>query len=300
MIYVTKASGLQPKESQMPRHAHYVPHGVIPAVLLPFADDLSIDEKSFRKHLRDVAATQGLSAITINAHSTEVASCSFDEQRHVLDIAEDEIGGRLPIVNGVWADGSLEAARIARMAEGGGASALLVFPPGPFTLGQSPAMAIEHFKRIAGAKSLPLIAFQYPLATGQGYPRDTLLKMIEEVPTIRAIKDWAGNVPQHEMHIRELQGLKRPVNVLSTHSAWLLSSLVLGCNGLLSGSGSVIPDLQSALFQAVKGSDLAEARRINDRIHPLARVFYADPWAGMHNPMKEARVLLGRLPRTVV
>src|SRR5580692_8182852 len=171
----------------MPRHAQYVPHGVIPAVLLPFFDDLSIDEKSFRKHLRDVAATDGISAITINAHSTEVASCSFDEQRRVLAIAQDEIGGRLPLVNGIWADGSLEAARIARMADEGGASALLVFPPAPFTLQQSPAMAVEHFKRIAGASSLPIIVFQYPLATGQGYPRDTLMKMCEEVPTLRAI-----------------------------------------------------------------------------------------------------------------
>ena len=272
VIYVIATSAPKRKESRnMPRHAHYLPHGVIPAVILPFADDLAIDEKGFRKHLSDVAATEGLSAITVNAHSTEVASCSFDEQRRVLDIAQDEIGGRLPIVNGIWADGSLEAARIARMAEEGGASALLVFPPAPFTLGQSPAMAVEHFKRIADATSLPLIAFQYPLATGQGYPRDTLLKMVEEVPTIRAIKDWCGNVPQHEMHVRELQSLKRPVNVLSTHSAWLLSSLVLGCNGLLSGSGSVIADLQAALFRAVKANDLAEARRLNDRIYPLAQ-----------------------------
>jgi 4-hydroxy-tetrahydrodipicolinate synthase len=284
----------------MPRHAHYLPHGVIPAVLLPFFDDLSIDEKSFRAHLSDVAGVDGLSAITINAHSTEVASCSFDEQRRVLDIAQDEIGGRLPIVNGVWADGSLEAARIAKMAEAGGASALLVFPPAPFTLGQSPAMAIEHFKCIADASSLPIIVFQYPLATGQGYPRDTLLKMVEDVPTIRAIKDWAGSVPQHEMHIRDLQSLKWPVNVLTTHSAWLLSSLVLGCNGLLSGSGSVIADLQSALFQAVQSNDLAAAKRLNDRIYPLAKVFYAEPWADMHNRMKEALVLLGKLPRAVV
>jgi len=284
----------------MSRHADYVPHGVIPAVLLPFADDLGIDEKNFRKHLHEVAATANLSAITVNAHSTEVASCSFEEQRRILDIAGDEIGDRLPIVNGVWADGSLEAARIARMAEDGGASALLVFPPAPFTLGQSPAMAVEHFRRIADASGLPLIAFQYPLATGQGYPRDTLLKLIEEVPTIRAIKDWSGNVPQHEMHVRELQSLDPPVNVLTTHSAWLLSSLVLGCNGLLSGSGSVIADLQVAMFQAIKAGDLATARRINDRIYPLARVFYAEPWADMHNRMKEALVLLGRLPRAVV
>src|SRR5438093_644639 len=193
----------------MPRHAHYIPHGVIPAVLLPFNDDLSIDEKSFRSHLRDVAANKGISAVTI-------------------------------------------------------------------------------------------IAFQYPLATGQGYPRETLLKMVEQVPAIRAIKDWVGNVPQHEMHIRTLQSLPRPVNVLTTHSAWLFSSLVLGCNGLLSGSGSVIADLQAQLFHAVQGNDLAAAKRLNDRIHPTARVFYAEPWADMHNRMKEALVLLGRLPRAVV
>jgi 4-hydroxy-tetrahydrodipicolinate synthase len=218
----------------------------------------------------------------------------------VLDIAQDEIGERLPIVNGIWADGSLEAARIARMATEGGASALLVFPPAPFTMGQSPEMALAHFERIADASDLPIIVFQYPLATGQGYPRDTLLKMVEQVPTIRAIKDWAGNVPQHEMHIRTLQSLPRPVNVLSTHSAWLLSSLVLGCNGLLSGSGSVIADLQARLFDAVQRNDLAAARALNDRIYPLARVFYAEPWADMHNRMKEALVLLGRLPRAVV
>src|ERR1700685_3563698 len=105
----------------MPRHPNYIPHGVIPAVLLPFENDLSIDEANFRKHLRDVASVEGLSAITLNAHSTEVASCTCDEQRRVLDIAQDEIGDDLPIVNGVWADGSLEAARIAKMAAQGGA-----------------------------------------------------------------------------------------------------------------------------------------------------------------------------------
>jgi len=284
----------------MPRHPHYVPHGVIPAVLLPFNEDLSIDERNFRKHLRDVAATKGLTAITVNAHSTEVASCSFEEQRRVLDIAQEEIGDRLPLVNGVWADGSLEAARIARMADERGASALLVFPPAPFTLGQSPEMALAHFKRIADASDIPIIAFQYPLSTGQGYPLDTLLKIVEQVPTVRAIKDWAGNVPQHETHIRVLQSLPRPVNVLSTHSAWLFSSLVLGCKGLLSGSGSVIADLQAQLFACVQANDFGEARRLNDRIYPLARAFYADPWSDMHNRMKEALVLLGRLPRAVV
>ena len=284
----------------MPRHKSFTPQGVIPAVILPFHDDLSIDEASFRKHLRDVTAVEGLSAVTVNAHSTEVASCSFDEQKRVLEIAQDEIGAKLPIVNGVWADGSLEAARIAKMATAGGASALLVFPPAPFTLGQNTAMAVEHFKRIADASDLPIIAFQYPLATGQGYPNETLLRMVEQVPSIRAIKDWAGTPQQHEWHVRHLQTLARPVTVLSTQSSWLMASLSFGCDGLLSGSGSVIADLQAELFRAVKAGDLKAAQAVNDRIYPLASVFYAQPWVDMHNRMKEALVLLGRLPRAVV
>ena len=237
----------------MPRHKSYVPHGVIPAVLLPFNDDLSIDEPGFSKHLRDVAATDGISAITINAHSTEVASCSFDEQKRVHAIAQDEIGAKLPIVHGIWADGSLEAARIAKAATEGGASALLVFPPAPFTMGQSAAMAIEHFKRIADASDLPIIAFQYPLATGQGYPNETILKMIDEIPNLKAIKDWAGTPQQHEWHVRTLQNLNRPFNVLSTQSSWLMSSLVFGCKGLLSGSRQRDPRPAGAIVQGGAG-----------------------------------------------
>ncbi len=277
----------------------YVPAGVIPAVLLPFHEDLSIDEASYRAHLRDVAAVQGISAITVNAHASEVASCTFNEQRRVLEISR-EVLGELPIVNGVYADGSLEAARIAKMAAQGGASALLVFPPGIYTFGQRPDMSLEHFRRIADATDLPLILFQYPLAGGQGYPFSTLTRILDEVASVRAIKDWCANPQLHERQVRLLQSRARPVNVLTTHSSWLLSSLVLGCNGLLSGSGSVIADLQSQLFRLVREKDLEKAKAIQDRITPTAEVFYAEPWVDMHNRMKEALVLLGRLPRAVV
>jgi 4-hydroxy-tetrahydrodipicolinate synthase len=176
-----------------------------------------------------------------------------------------------------------------------------VFPPGPFTMGHKPSMVIEHFKRIADAAGdVPLIAFNYPLAIGQGYTTEMIVKLAEAVPTVRAIKDWCNNPAQYEQNVRVLQGLPKPVTVLSTHSAWLFSSLVLGCGGLLSGSGSVLPDLQSLLYAAVQRNDLVEAKRINDRIHPLAEVFYAAPAVDMHNRMKEALVLLGRIPEAHV
>jgi 4-hydroxy-tetrahydrodipicolinate synthase len=280
----------------MSRFQNYQPEGVIPATLLILNSDLGIDWKATRKHLRD-CVVPGVSAITVNGHASEVHACTFDEQTRILADSVDEVGDKVPVISGVYADGSLEAARIAAMAERNGASALLVFPSNTLAMGGQlrPEMALAHFKRIADATSLPLIVFQYPLASGLGYPFDTLLKLFDAVHAIRAIKDWSNDPMLHERHIRTFQNLPRRVNVLTTHSSWLMASLTLGANGLLSGAGSVIADLQVALFRAVRAGDLKAAQAINDRIYPLAQAFYAPPFLDMHNRMKECLVLLGRI-----
>ena len=276
----------------------WTPEGIVPAVLLPFDADLRIDEASFRRHLADVLAVEGISAITLNCHSTEVHACTSEEQKRVLEIGVEEAAGRLPVISGVYADGSREAARIARMAELGGASALLVFPPHTLAMGGHlrPDMAIAHFRRIADASALPIILFNYPMVSNVGYPFDTLLEIFEAVPSVRAIKDWCNDPPLHERQIRTFQDLPRPVNVLSTHSAWLMSSLIMGCAGALSGAGSVIAALQVELFEAIRDRDLTRALATNDRIYPLAQAFYASPFLDMHNRMKELLVLQGSIP----
>ena len=286
----------------MRRFPDFRPAGVIPATLLALHDDLSIDERSTRRHLRECALVDGVSAVTVNGHASEVHACSFEEQQRILAASVAEVGDRVPLINGVYADGSIEAARIAAMADREGASALLVFPPGSMAMGGQlrPEMAIAHFRRIADATDLPIIVFQYPMGGGLGYPFETLLQLFDRVPTIRAIKDWSNDAMLHERHVRTFQRLPRPVSVLTTHSSWLMASLCIGPNGLLSGAGSVIADLQVALFRAVQAGDLKAAQAINDRIVPLSQVFYAPPFLDMHNRMKEALVLLGRLDEAVV
>ncbi len=283
----------------MPRIA-YDCSGVIPACLLPLNDDLSIDEASYRKHLREVTGVHGVAAITVNGHASEVSSCTFEEQRRILEISAEEVGFRTPLINGVYAESAMDAIRIAKMADRNGASALLVFPPNLLMLGSRPEMVIDHFKRIADATDLPLIIFQYPIATGLCYSHDLLQRLIAEVPTIKAMKDACGEPARHEFTVRELQTGSRPINVLTTHSAWLFSSLVAGCNGLLSGAGSTIAALQVELFEAVRNNDMTGAKAAADRIYPTTHAFYSAPAVDMHNRMKEAQVILGRLPRATV
>ena len=276
--------------------------GVIPATLIAFDKDYELDKQNSLKHLRDVAMTGGLTAITVNGHASEIHACSFAEQQELLALSLAEVGDRLPLVNGVYADGSHAAVKVARMAQSEGASALLVFPPNSMSMGGQlrPDMALRHFEMIAEATDLPLILFQYPQATGLGYPFATMQAIFDAVPSIVAIKDWCNDPLLHEKHIRKFQSRQRPVNVLTTHSSWLMASLSMGPAGLLSGAGSVIADLQVALFEAIQADDLVTARAVNDRIYPLAQAFYRAPFLDMHNRMKVCLQLLGRIDAAVV
>ena len=276
--------------------------GVIPATLLAFDKDFQINEKASRKHIKECALTDGISAITVNGHSSEIHACNFEEQKRILSFTLEEVGDFIPVINGVYADGSIEAAKIAKMSDTTGASALLCFPPQSMAMGGHlrPEMALEHFKRIADATDLPLICFNYPSAGNLTYPFDTLLKLFETVPTIKAIKDWSNDPMVHEKHIKTFQNLSNPVNVLTTHSSWLMSSLVMGAKGLLSGAGSVIASLQVELFNAVQVKNLEIAQIINDQMFPLAQAFYSPPFLDMHNRMKEVLVLTGKMEEAIV
>ena len=276
--------------------------GVIPATLIAFDKDYELDKQNSLKHLRDVAMTGGLTAITVNGHASEIHACSFAEQQELLALSLAEVGDRLPLVNGVYADGSHAAVKVARMAQSEGASALLVFPPNSMSMGGQlrPDMALRHFEMIAEATDLPLILFQYPQATGLGYPFATMQAIFDAVPSIVAIKDWCNDPMLHEKHIRKFQSRQRPVNVLTTHSSWLMASLSMGPAGLLSGAGSVIADLRVALFEAIQADDLVTARAANDQIYPLAQAFYRAPFLDMHNRMKVCLQLLGRIDAAVV
>ena len=283
-------------------HAEFVPEGVVPATLLAFKEDFSIDETATRAHLSDVASVRGVRAIVVNGHASEVHACTFDEQRQLVEMAVDEIGERTPIVSGIYADGSAEAGRIARMAQDAGAQALLVFPSAVFgTSGMSrPEMIMAHFKAVADNSDLPLIIFQYGANTPLCYPTSIIEELLDTFPKIVGIKDASYDAQTHEHLTRTLQARSRPVTMYTSHSGWLLGSLAMGARGILSGSGSVIAQLHVELFEAIKRGDVDAAREVNDRIYPTVRVFYGAPLVDMHNRMKEALVMLGKLDRAVV
>jgi 4-hydroxy-tetrahydrodipicolinate synthase len=275
--------------------------GVIPANLLPFTPDYAIDEDNYRRHLSWLAHVPGVSAITVNGHAAEVSSLTRQERRQALAMALDEVGSQVSLITGIYTDSTLEAVDLARDAKAEGASGLLIFPPTLFMWGAQlrPEMPFRHFATIAEAVDLPMVVFQYPPASGIGYTPETLIKLTE-IPQVVAVKEWSNDIIAFERNLRAIRSTGRPVAVLSSFTMSLMASFVLGADGAISGMGSVAADLQAELFAYVEQGDVLAAQQVNDRLDPLVRAFYAPPFLDMHNRMKEALALLGRISQAVV
>ncbi|HZN52739.1 MAG TPA: dihydrodipicolinate synthase family protein, partial [Methylomirabilota bacterium] len=131
--------------------------GVMPANVLPFTSDLAIDEPAYRRHLRWLTDTRGVTGIVANGHASEVSSLNREERKRSLAIALDEVAGACPVIAGVYSDGTQEAVDLARDARAAGAAGVLVFPPTLFMWGAQlkPDMVRRHFSEIAAGADLP-------------------------------------------------------------------------------------------------------------------------------------------------
>jgi 4-hydroxy-tetrahydrodipicolinate synthase len=268
--------------------------GVLPACILPFDEEYAIDVAEYRRHLKDLASTPGVTGVVCNGHAGEVTALSRDEWQLALATAVEEVHPDGRVVTGVYAETHREAAELARSAARENADAVLVFPPNLLMFDASRDVGYHRFAEVASATNLPLVVFAYPAWTGMQYDEDTLGRICE-IPSVVAIKDWTLDISVYERNLRIARAQSHEVAMLSSFSTHLLPTLGLGADGILSGHGSVIAGLQAQLFEAVQRGDMAAARAVYATIQVLTRAVYRSPMANMYTRMKEQLVMLNRL-----
>jgi 4-hydroxy-tetrahydrodipicolinate synthase len=272
--------------------------GIWPASLTPFDMAGAVDEAALRAHLADLAAIPGVRALVVNGHAGEATSLDRAERQTAIRIARSVAGSSTGVVAGIVADDTRGACDLARDAQAAGADALLLFPPALFAGGieARPDMAVQFVRAVAAASPLPIVMFQLSRASGLGYPTSLLVQLCREIPSVIAVKEGSDQPAAYEDNIHALRQCGRPITVLTTNNTWLFASLAYGADGILSGIGSVASPLLAEMFAASARGDVAAARQANDRLLPLLRVFYRRPSFDMHNRMKTALHLLGKLP----
>ena len=166
--------------------------GIIPAVTTPFDASGAIDFDGAREQRRRAARRRrardrrhrhdgrGRQPLDRRAPRTVVAA-----------VARAAVDGRVPVIAGVSAGTPAAAIALAADAAEAGADALMMLPPLGYRGDDDEIVA--HYRSVAEAAGLPLMAYNNPEASGIDMGTDLLARLYEEVDQIVAVKECSGD-----------------------------------------------------------------------------------------------------------
>lgn len=265
------------------------------ALATPFNKDNSLDENAFRRLVR-MQLGSGTAGLVPCGSTGEGSALSHEEYRRVIELTLLESGGRIPVIAGVASNVTDKAAALAREAESLGADAVLLLTP--YYNKPTQEGLYQHFRTVARGLRTPIIAYNIPGRTGVNLLPKTLLRLVQDVDNIIAVKEAAGSVDQ----VSEiLAGTPARFTVLSGDDSLTLPMISVGAKGVVTVAGNIAPKQITELCSAALAGDKTKASRLHLKLFPLVKALFLET---NPIPVKTALELMGlcsgrtRLPLT--
>jgi 4-hydroxy-tetrahydrodipicolinate synthase len=257
------------------------------ALVTPFRSDSTLDEETLTK-LVEWQIESGIDFLVACGTTAETPTLTHEEWLGVIRIVAKVASGRVPVLAGCTHNSTVEAvARAGEAASVPGVSGLLT--ANPFYNKPSQEGQYRHFRAIAEAVPCPVVLYNIPGRTGVNLEPATILRLAEDAPNIKGVKESSGNVQQ----IAELiYSLPPGFAVLAGDDLLALPVIGLGGAGLISVASNEIPQEMARMVNAAIDGDWATARSLNRRYFPLIT---ANFWESSPGPVKCVMALMGRL-----
>jgi dihydrodipicolinate synthase/N-acetylneuraminate lyase len=169
------------------------------------------------------------------------------------------------VIAGVSADTSATAIALGADAADAGAGALMMLPPLGY---RGDAREIEaHYRAVAEASGLPLMAYNNPEASGTDLAPELIAHLYEAIDGVVAVKECSGDARRIPALLNAAPGLE----VLVGGDDWALEGFCAGATGWVSGVADIAPGECIALYDACRAGELETARAIYARLLPLSR-----------------------------
>ncbi len=261
----------------------YDPSGIYTAIVTPLTDADEFDEAAFRKFL-DFQVVSGAAGLLVVGGSGEFVSLTPSERQRVIEVAVDQVAGRIPIIAGALAPGTREVQDTVRQAEKAGADAVLVLPS--YYIKASAAGVHEHFARVADATSLPVVAYNNTGRTGITLDIP-ILERLAGIPSIVALKECERDLA---VVAAKIAAVGDRIAILSGDDDLGFPTFLLGSPGGIFMTANLVPAFHKKLFEATMRGDLDAARKAHYALLPLVEALYT---ANHPGPLKDAIGLIG-------
>ena len=259
------------------------------ALVTPFTPDGAVDYEAYGRMV-DRQVANGVHFLVPLATTGETPTLSAGEKTAIYQLVKEHAKG-LPLMPGVGVNSLPDTLGNIRLLEPLGADALLVVVPyynKPTQQGQ-----YEYFKAVAAETSLPIIIYNVPGRTGANMLPDTVIRLANDVPNIRGIKEASGKYDQvSEILRRAPEGF----TVLSGDDDMTLAFMATGAHGVISVASNVAPKEVTEMVEAAMKGDYATARVLHHRLFPLFKACFVE---SNPIPAKAALEQLGVIGGTV-
>ena len=240
--------------------------GVIPAIMTPFRDDLSVDADLLR-HEVDALMKAGCTGIVALGSLGEGGSLSFGEKKAVLRLCREALEGRGALVAGVAAVTTADAVRLAELGVETDCDGLMVLPPYIYQGDARETRA--HFEAVIGATDLSCMLYNNPVAYGTDVLPEQLADLAGGLPNLAAVKESSTDV-RRITAIRALLGDR--LSLLVGVDDLILEGVQAGAEGWIAGLADALPEESVRLFELARAGRLDEARALYDWFLPLLRL----------------------------
>lgn len=236
--------------------------GVFPAVTTQFHEDLTLDLAATERHL-ELLIQAGVQGLIVCGSLGENQVLEPEEKRALVTLAVRTSGGRVPVLTGVAENSTAAAARYARDAERLGADGLMLLPAMVYR--SDPRETVSHFRTVAAAGGLPIIAYNNPIGYGVDLT-PALLAELADVEKIVAVKESSGDTRR----ITDLLNTVGDRYLLFTGvDDLLLESVLLGARGWIAGATLAFPREGQYLWELAASGRWEEARALYRWFTPL-------------------------------
>lgn len=161
--------------------------GLWPALLTPVTSEGKVNEKELEKIIELIVAQQ-LDGIYLLGSTGQGFLYAEEERKHIAKLSLEITNKRLPVIVHVGALSTDESVRLAQHAAAHGADG--ISSVGPIYYATSPAMGLQHYKRIANATTLPF----FPYQIGNAPMTDDMIRQLLEIPNVKGLKLTTGNL----------------------------------------------------------------------------------------------------------
>ena len=229
---------------------------VLTAMITPFDASGALDLNEavrLAKWLQD----NGNDGLVISGTTGESSTLTDAEKLSLWEAVINAV--TIPVIAGSGSNDTAHSVHMTKEVTKMGAAGILAV--GPY-YNRPPQSGLEgHITAMANATTLPVVVYDIPVRTGRKISTQTLAKLANTVPNIKALKDAAG-APAETANL--MAQIPKDFELYSGDDGLTLAFLAYGGSGVIGVATHWSAPEHQAMITAFKNGDVALARKYND------------------------------------